>query len=62
MCNKIKQVVTQQVESGDRDFSRVSGVLRAEIPAIPALRVQVRAPESQKVRRIHGGVPGESGI
>jgi hypothetical protein len=50
-----------------KDFGRVSGrpdsrVLRAEIPAIPAMRVRVRAPELQKVRGILGGIPGESGI
>jgi hypothetical protein len=50
-----------------KDFGRVSGrpdsrVLRAEIPAIPAMRARVRAPEWQKVRGILGGIPGESGI
>jgi hypothetical protein len=51
----------------DQDFSQVSGkldsrVLRVKIPAIPATRVQVRAPESQKVCMILSGIPGESGI
>jgi hypothetical protein len=41
-----------------RDFSRVSGVLRAEILTIPAMR----GPELAKVRGILGGIPGESGI
>jgi hypothetical protein len=50
-----------------KDFGWVSGrpdshVLRAEIPEIPAMRARVRAPESQKVRGILGGIPGESGI
>jgi hypothetical protein len=50
-----------------KDFGWVSGrpdscILRAEIPAIPAMRARVWAPELQKVCRILGGIPGESGI